>query len=76
MGLQNGEPVPARIDVAVNVTMLDAIRQVMEREGVTLTEAVRRLIGYGQAVHEIGRRPGWSLLVRDGRGGEREIVVL
>jgi hypothetical protein len=76
MRFQHDEPMPARIDVAVNASMLDAIRQVMERDEVTLTEAVRRLIGYGQTVHEIGRRPGSSLLVRDDRGGEREIVVL
>lgn len=40
-----------RIDVAVNSAMLAAIDLITERGRVSLTEAVRRLIGYGEAVY-------------------------
>lgn len=69
-------PVPGRIDVAVNAGMLEAIQEVVEEDGVTLTEAVRRLIGYGQVVHRVARERSSVLLVRDRQGNEREVVVL
>jgi hypothetical protein len=68
--------VPGRIDVAVNAGMLEAIQEVVEEDGVTLTEAVRRLIGYGQVVHRVARERSSVLLVRDRQGNEREVVVL
>jgi hypothetical protein len=69
-------PVPGRIDVAVNAGMLEAIQEVVEEDDVTLTEAVRRLIAYGQVVHRVARERSSVLLVRDRQGNEREVVVL
>ena len=69
-------PVARRINVAVNPMMLAAIDRVIERDQVTLTEAVRRLIGYGDFVHEVTRVRGSTLVVRDLGGGEREVIVL
>jgi hypothetical protein len=68
--------VARRINVAVSGPMLGAIDRLIEQEGVTLTEAVRRLIAYGDVVHRVTRQEGSTLLVRDATGGEREVVVL
>ena len=69
-------PVARRINVAVSAPMLSAIDRIIEHEQVTLTEAVRRLIAYGDFVYGVARRPGDTLFVRDATGGEREVVVL
>ena len=69
-------PVARRINVAVNAMMLSAIDRIIEREQVTLTEAVRRLIAYGDFVYEVTKKRNSTLLVRDPGGDEREVVVL
>lgn len=66
---------PSRINVAVSPPMLDAIDRVIRDEDVTLTEAVRRLIGYGDFVYDVARDPGSRLVVRDPNGRECEVVV-
>jgi hypothetical protein len=47
-----------RINVRVDEATARALENIMGREGVTLPEAVRRLVGYGdvlsRAVHEDG----------------------
>lgn len=48
----DGAAKPGRINVAVNDQMLAAIRRVMDRENVSLTEAVRRLLSYGDFLHQ------------------------
>jgi hypothetical protein len=68
---------PRRINVAANRDMLAAIDRIIAREDVTLTEAVRRLIGYGDLVYRVTRVDEGCLLVRDVESGcEREVVVL
>ena len=69
-------PAPRRINVAVSASMLYAIDRVIERERVTLTEAVRRLVGYGDFVYGIANEQDSTLVVRDPRGAEREVIVL
>jgi hypothetical protein len=65
-----------RINVAVTEPMLAAIDRVVDLEHVTLTEAVRRLIAYGDFVYEVAKERNATLVVRDARGEEREVVVL
>ena len=65
-----------RINVAVTEPMLAAIDRVVDLEHVTLTEAVRRLIAYGDFVYEVTKERNATLVVRNGRGEEREVVVL
>lgn len=67
---------PRRINVAVSADMLAAIDRVIEREHVTLTEAVRRLITYGDFVYRTTRIDHAVLLVRLPNGDEREIVLM
>lgn len=66
---------PRRINVAVNDDELVALKNIIDREGVTLTEAVRRLIGLGDYVYRAVKVDGSELLVhKDGQ--YREVVLL
>lgn len=69
-------PVARRINVAVTPVMLSAIDRVVEREHVTLTEAVRRLITYGDFVYEMTKERGATVVVRGRRGEEQELIML
>jgi hypothetical protein len=66
---------PKRINVAISPEMVHALERVIEREGVTLTEALRRLVGYGDFVYRAVRERGEQLLV-SGTDGTREVVLL
>jgi hypothetical protein len=72
---ENAVPVARRINVAVNPIMLSAIDRVIEHEHVTLTEAVRRLIAYGDFVYEVTKERGATLVVHSPRGEERLVVL-
>lgn len=52
-----------------------ALENVIEREGVTLTEALRRLVGYGDFVYRAVRENREQLIVK-GSEGSREVVLL
>ena len=69
-------PPPRRINVAVTPDMLAAIDRVIEREQVTLTEAVRRLIGYGDVVYRSVKEDGQTMLLRSENGSEREVMLI
>jgi hypothetical protein len=69
-------PPPRRINVAVTPDMLAAIDRVIDREGVTLTEAVRRLIGYGDVMYRAAKEDGQSVIFRSGEGKEREVLII
>jgi hypothetical protein len=66
---------PKRINVAISPAMISALERVIEREGVTLTEALRRLVGYGDFVYRAVRDHGEQLLLT-GPDGTREVVLL
>jgi hypothetical protein len=66
---------PKRINVAVSPDTVTALENVIEREGVTLTEALRRLIGYGDFVYRAVREDQEQLIVK-GQDGAREVVLL
>ncbi len=53
-----------RINVAVNADMLASIDRVIAGEEVTLTEAVRRLIAYGDFVYRTVRQDRATLLIQ------------
>jgi hypothetical protein len=67
---------PRRINVAVTPDMLAAIDRVMDHEQVTLTEAVRRLIGYGDFLYRTVKQDGQEIIVRGEDGGERGILLV
>jgi hypothetical protein len=66
---------PKRINVAVSPDTVRALENVIEREGVTLTEALRRLVGYGDFVYRAVRENREQLIVK-GTEGSREVVLL
>lgn len=66
---------PKRINVAVSPDTVNALENVIEREGVTLTEALRRLVGYGDFVYRAIKDNREQLLVK-GTEGTREVVLL
>jgi len=75
-GAGAASPTPRRINVAVTPDMLAAIDRVIEREGVTLTEAVRRLIGYGDLMYRSVREKKESVIFRGEDGKEREVILV
>ena len=66
---------PRRINVAISPDTIRALETVIEREGVTLTEALRRLVGYGDFVYRAVRQRGETLFL-NGAEGTREVVLL
>lgn len=65
-----------RINVAVSSDELAAIDLLIEREGVSLTEAVRRLISYGDFVYRAVRMEGATMLVQESNGSTKEVFLL
>ena len=72
---QSRPTAPKRINVAISPDMVRALENVIEREGVTLTEALRRLVGYGDFVYRVIKEGGEQLTVT-GPDGTREVVLL
>lgn len=66
---------PKRINVAVNPETVDALQRVIDREGVTLTEAVRRLIGYGEVLYRATKEEGAELLIKT-ETQTRQVIIL
>jgi hypothetical protein len=66
---------PRRINVAVTPDMIEAIELIMKRENISLTEAIRRLVSYGDFVYRAIREDGAELLVRNG-DKTKEVVLL
>lgn len=66
---------PRRINVAVNEEMVRALDLVIQREGVTLTEAVRRLISYGEFVYRTIKVDNAEILVRTSESTKEIILV-
>jgi hypothetical protein len=66
---------PRRINVAISPDTVRALERVIDQEGVTLTEALRRLVGYGDFVYRAVRERDEQLTVT-GADGAREVVLL
>ena len=64
-----------RINIAVSPAMVGAIQLVMSNEQIGLTEAVRRLLSYGDFVYRAVKVDGERLVLRDG-STEREVVLI
>ncbi|GGP86967.1 hypothetical protein [Saccharothrix coeruleofusca] len=71
----HSRPEPKRINVAVSPETVKALQTVMDREGVSLTEAVRRLVGFGDFLYQAAKVEGAQVLVKQG-DTTREIVLI
>lgn len=65
---------PARLSVLINEDTQNALRHVAQRDGISMTEAVRRLIGYGAAVDTAIRDDSKKVIVR-GLFREYELIL-
>jgi hypothetical protein len=68
------KPKLGRISVNVTPATQAALDRMVEREGITVTEALRRLVGYGDLVYETTQVNGDDILIR--RDGVLERIVL
>jgi hypothetical protein len=64
-----------RINVAVNAETIEILRRTIVRDGITLTEAVRRLVGVGDVVTTAAKVDRCAVLLRDG-ANTREVGIL
>jgi hypothetical protein len=69
-------PAPKRINVAVNADMVAALQNVIQHEGVSLTEAVRRLVNYGDFVYRTARQDNADILVRSKDGETKQVLLV
>lgn len=60
---------PASTRLSVNITpkTWEALHLLADREDVSITEALRRLVGYGELVYRTIRVDGDEVLIRSGR---------
>jgi hypothetical protein len=66
---------PARLSVNMSTATEEALQEVAEREGVTVTEAVRRLVGYGHLLYRVTQIDGDEVLIRRGEQTERIVII-
>jgi hypothetical protein len=71
----SAKPKLGRISVNVTPATQAALERVVDREGVTMTEALRRLVGYGDLVYETTQIHSDDLLIRRGDAVERIHLV-
>lgn len=64
-----------RMTVNVHPSTSTALETVVEREGVTVTEALRRLVAYGHLMYRTTQIEGDDMLIRRGDDVERIIVI-
>lgn len=65
---------PTRLSVNISKATAEALREVSKDKDVSMTEAVRRLIGYGIVVYRAVRDGGEVLIRRDDKA-ERLILL-
>jgi hypothetical protein len=65
---------PTRLSVNISKATTEALREVARDKDVSMTEAVRRLIGYGIVVYRVVRDGGEVLIRRDDKA-ERLILL-
>lgn len=63
-----------RLSVNISSATTDALTEISRDKGISTTEAVRRLIGYGLVVYR-AIKAGSDVLIRDGQTTERVILL-
>lgn len=69
-------PTLRRTTVNLDMPTVGIVEKIMTREGVNLTEAIRRAIGYGGFVYDAIKIDKAEVVVRKPDGSEHEIVLL
>lgn len=65
----------SRLHVVINTETADALAEMIHREQITTTEAVRRLIGYGAITYRAAIQ-GRSVVLRGGGHADDHVVLL
>lgn len=73
-GGPSGGATVARLSVNINARTEAALVEMCSREGISMTEALRRLAGYGEVVYRAALE-GRSVVLR-GPGGDEGVVLL
>jgi hypothetical protein len=73
--MAEGEPRVQRLSVNISPDTVAQLRHVLDRDDVSLTETVRRLIGYGALIDAAIRDNGEQVVIR-GRHGFRVVALL
>jgi hypothetical protein len=68
-------PTTSRITVNISQVTEQALHKLVEREGVTLTEALRRLVAYGDVIYTATQIEGKHVLLRDGDELQQVLLV-
>lgn len=71
----SAKPKLTRLNVNITPATQAALDRLVEREGVTVTEALRRLVGYGDLVYETTQVNGDDILIRRGETIERIVLT-
>ena len=71
----SAKPKLGRLSVNITPATQAALDRLVEREGVTVTEALRRLVGYGDLVYETSQINGDDILIRRGDAVERIVLI-
>lgn len=64
-----------RIELNVTPKTADELDLVIEAEGVTMSEALRRLVGYGGLIYRTIRQDGGEVLLRHGNDIQRLVLL-
>jgi hypothetical protein len=75
-GLMADDNTIKRINVTVSPATVEALQRMVIREGVSLAEAVRRLVAYGDMVANVIDVDGDKLLIERRDGKTSEIITL
>lgn len=63
-----------RLTVNIGPTTAEALHLVAQREGVTVTEALRRLVGYGDLLYRAMKVDGKDVLLRQGKETQQILI--
>ncbi|MEU4802720.1 hypothetical protein [Actinosynnema sp. NPDC023587] len=69
---------PTRLSVNISAATEETLQMIVDREGITMTEAVRRMIGYGRVLYEATVVNDDEVLIRRGgrTGGQTDRIII
>jgi hypothetical protein len=68
------DAMPTRLSINITKDTLSALREITNDKAITVTEAVRRLIGYGIIVYKADK-DGHEILLRTNQKQEKVILI-